>query len=118
MSYSRMSYTDVLRASAPGYSQRFLENIAAMWKESCFCDVTILIGKRQFQAHKTILAAASPFFKAMFSSGMEEEHRNEIELHEMSTDIFSKIISFIYTGNLFPPSIVIPDILCVLTVFV
>ncbi|XP_005098953.1 actin-binding protein IPP [Aplysia californica] len=94
-----MSGPELLEASAPGYSRRFLQSMALMWRESSFCDITLVIGRRRFQAHKTVLAAASPFFKAMFSSGMEEQSRDEIELHEMSTDVFHEIISFIYTGS-------------------
>ena len=90
---------DVLDTCAPGYPRRFLQSMALLWKETCFCDVTIIIGKRQFLAHKAVLAAASPFFKAMFSSGMEEERSNEIVLHEMSAEIFNKILSFMYTGE-------------------
>ena len=93
-----MSYNDSIEASAPSYALYFLQNIAELWKEALFCDVTVSVGKTQFQAHKTVLAAASPFFKAMLLSGMEEQKRNAIQLHDVSPDVFSRIISFIYTG--------------------
>ncbi|CAL1540852.1 unnamed protein product [Lymnaea stagnalis] len=88
----------VLDTASPGYSRRLLENLASLWTDASFCDVTLLIGKKKFQAHRNILAAASPFFKAMFLSGMEEQSRSEIELHEMSSDIFNTLITFMYTG--------------------
>ncbi|CAG5135227.1 unnamed protein product [Candidula unifasciata] len=88
----------VLETSSPGYPRRLLENMTRLWKENAFCDVTLLIGRRRFQAHKNVLAACSPFFKAMFFSGMEEQSRSEIELHDISSDVFNIIISFMYTG--------------------
>uniref|UniRef100_A0A2C9JVG8 BTB domain-containing protein n=1 Tax=Biomphalaria glabrata TaxID=6526 RepID=A0A2C9JVG8_BIOGL len=87
-----------LETSSPGYSRRLIENLASLWNDSCFCDVTLLIDRKRFPAHKNVLAAASPFFKAMFLSGMEEQKRDVIELHGMSSEIFSIMISFIYTG--------------------
>lgn len=90
---------DIFETSSPGYPRRLLENLQSIWTEHNFCDVTILIGRKRFPAHRNVLAASSPFFKAMFLSGMEEQKRNEIELHEMSAGIFNTIISFMYTGR-------------------
>ncbi|GFN94185.1 actin-binding protein ipp [Plakobranchus ocellatus] len=87
-----------MEASPPGYSRCLLKNLEHLWNESVFCDITLLIGRQKFQAHRNILAAASSFFKAMFLSGMEEQHQNEIELHELSADIFQAVMRFIYTG--------------------
>lgn len=88
-----------LETSSPGYPRRLLENMTQLWQESSFCDITLLIGIKRFHAHKNVLAASSPYFRAMFSSGMKEQGRNEIELHDVSSDVFNLVISFIYTGS-------------------
>ena len=36
------------------------------------CDITIRIGKRLFPAHKLLLVSCSPYFEAMFLSGLTE----------------------------------------------
>ena len=44
------------------------------------CDVTLKVGAKQFDAHKTVLAASSPYFEAMFQSCMEESEKKDIEI--------------------------------------
>ncbi len=37
-----------------------------------FTDATITVGDQDFQVHRAVLAAASPYFECMFRSGMQE----------------------------------------------
>ena len=87
-----------MEASPPGYSRRLLKNVEQLWYSSSFCDVCLIIGRQRFHAHRNILAAASSFFKAMFLSGMEEQEQSEIQLHDISAEIFQVLIKFLYTG--------------------
>lgn len=43
-------------------------------------DVDIIINSRIFHCHKTILAAMSPYFRAMFTGGMMESRQKRINL--------------------------------------
>ncbi|RUS78504.1 hypothetical protein EGW08_013751 [Elysia chlorotica] len=87
-----------MESSPPGYSRRLLKNVEQLWDNFQFCDICLVIGRHKFQAHRNILAAASSFFKAMFLSGMEEQDQKEIQLHDISSDIFRVLIKFIYSG--------------------
>ena len=65
------------------------------------CDVTLRAGNETFHAHKLVLAAASPYFKAMFcTSGMKECEMTEIPLHNVSSCVLTTIIEFAYTSEI------------------
>ena len=63
-------------------------------------DVTLKTKKKLHNCHKVILAAASPYFKAMFISGMKESEDNIINLESVDSDSFALIIKYIYSGKL------------------
>ena len=55
-----------------------------------------------FSAHRVVLAAAIPYFRAMFChSGMKESHSQEVELAaELEPKILRVFIKYAYTGAL------------------
>uniref|UniRef100_A0A8C4QMM0 Intracisternal A particle-promoted polypeptide n=1 Tax=Eptatretus burgeri TaxID=7764 RepID=A0A8C4QMM0_EPTBU len=57
-------------------------------------------GTHAFLAHKAVLAAASPYFSAMFDAGMLEAEKKEITIYGVETDILGSLLDFIYSGQL------------------
>lgn len=49
------------------YSTVALESLKAMRSRQQFCDIELEVDGHKMSAHKNILAAASPYFLAMFS---------------------------------------------------
>ncbi len=45
------------------YCASLLKNLAHLRSINAFCDVTLTVQEAQFRAHRTILAAASPYFQ-------------------------------------------------------
>ena len=66
-------------------------------KEEYFTDVTLVVGKKEFKAHKVILAVQSPVFRAMFGSEMVESKSNRVEIHDIDQESMEEMLTFIYT---------------------
>ncbi|KAE9339038.1 hypothetical protein PR003_g11227 [Phytophthora rubi] len=56
-------------------------------------------GVRRFHAHRFILAASSPPFRAMLTGNMRESSRRDVELHDIEPTIVEKMLLFMYTGD-------------------
>ncbi|XP_037416650.1 BTB/POZ and MATH domain-containing protein 3-like, partial [Triticum dicoccoides] len=62
-------------------------------------DVTFSVGDQFFHAHRCMLTARSPVFKAELSSGMEENPSGHIKVDDMEPVIFQALLHFIYTDT-------------------
>ncbi|VAI36524.1 unnamed protein product [Triticum turgidum subsp. durum] len=64
-------------------------------------DVEFLVGGETFSAHRYVLAARSPVFKAEFFGSMEESTtKNAIRIDDMEAQVFSALLTFMYTDTL------------------
>ena len=62
-------------------------------------DIEIAADGKLFQVHKLVLLAESPYFEAMFNSGMREAQSQMIELSDISHHIMEVLIEFMYTSK-------------------
>ncbi|TVU50161.1 hypothetical protein EJB05_01521, partial [Eragrostis curvula] len=62
-------------------------------------DVTFIVSGESLPAHKNILAARSPVFKAEFFGEMREKTSRCIEIKEMETAVFKAMLGFVYTDT-------------------
>lgn len=85
------------------FAGRFLKSLHEFQTDKSFCDIVIRVDNETVQAHRLVLAASIPFFRAMFNShnsNMRENTSNEIEIKEqISFDAFLAIIDYAYSGN-------------------
>lgn len=81
------------------HTKSLIDNFENFRLESEFSDVTINVDGNHFPCHKVILAAGSPYFKSMFSSGMEECRKKVINIKQIDAVVFELILKFVYTGN-------------------
>ncbi len=64
-----------------------------------FSDINILVNGTKIPAHKSILSARSPIFKAMFSyDNTKEALENEVVIPDVSVSVMKEFLRFIYTG--------------------
>ncbi|CAI5731496.1 unnamed protein product [Peronospora destructor] len=56
-------------------------------------------GARRFHAHRFILAASSPPFRAMLTGNMRESSRRDVELYGIEPTVVEKMLVFMYTGD-------------------
>ncbi|XP_014783349.1 kelch-like protein 24 isoform X2 [Octopus bimaculoides] len=89
MFYFSSQHSDALRA-----------NVEAFRVNANYTDVTIIIEDKKFPCHRAILAAGSYYFKSMFSSGMEETHKNSFTIKQIDPLVFGHVLHFIYTGSI------------------
>ncbi|CAF0991383.1 unnamed protein product [Brachionus calyciflorus] len=54
----------------------------------------------EFKAHKCILAARSPVFKAMFNYKLKENLTNKVIIEDCRPDVVKAMLKYIYTANL------------------
>jgi len=87
------------------YSNDILCRLNELRHNSLMCDVTIKIEhsgvKKKFSAHKLVLAASSPYFKAMFAGGCKEKNSSEVSMtNYIHPEVFSRILDFVYTSRI------------------
>jgi speckle-type POZ protein len=64
-------------------------------------DVTFLVAGETFQAHRCVLAARSPVFKAEVFGRMKESTRGAvIRVDDMDAQVFRALLDFVYTDTL------------------
>uniref|UniRef100_UPI00398EC39E kelch-like ECH-associated protein 1A n=1 Tax=Pristiophorus japonicus TaxID=55135 RepID=UPI00398EC39E len=72
-------------------------------RERQLCDVTLRVahgGKEQvFVAHRVVLSACSPVFRAMFTSNLRERQAAEIRLEGIHPRAMERLIEFAYTAR-------------------
>ncbi|KAF0900466.1 hypothetical protein E2562_032074 [Oryza meyeriana var. granulata] len=65
-------------------------------------DITFLVMGEAFPAHKVVLIARSPVFKALLCGSMMEHGASHITVEEMEPIVFKALLHFIYTDSLMP----------------
>jgi speckle-type POZ protein len=63
-------------------------------------DVTFSVGGEAFAAHKVVLAARSPVFRAELYGQMKERTAPSITLEDMQPSAFRALLHFVYTDSL------------------
>ncbi|VFQ90670.1 unnamed protein product [Cuscuta campestris] len=64
------------------------------------CDIVFHIGDETFKAHKLILAARSPVFKAQFFGLVGNPNTEKVELEDIEPSIFKAMLEFVYSDQL------------------
>ena len=59
------------------------------------CDVVINVGTRKIFAHRVILAACSPYFRAMFTGELTESRQSEITIRDMDETGLATYLMFL-----------------------
>ncbi|XP_019637084.1 PREDICTED: kelch-like protein 12 [Branchiostoma belcheri] len=78
----------------------FLETVKDLQKNGVLQDVVLEVEGRQFPCHRLVLSVASPYFRAMFTSGMAESRQKTVILQGLNAAVFKEILSYIYSGCL------------------
>lgn len=93
------------------HQNTLMENLNGFYEAQILCDITLVAEGREIQAHKTIIAACSPYFASMFMSNLKESYQDVIELKNITFHSLKTLISFCYTSCLDVPAENIFDLL-------
>ena len=80
------------------HEQICLEALKEMWVSKQLCDVRLVVGGTTVEAHRAVLAATVPYFKAFFSKEWNPKE-NEVILQGVNAEAIQSIVSFVYTGE-------------------
>ncbi|XP_078606138.1 kelch repeat and BTB domain-containing protein 8-like [Branchiostoma floridae x Branchiostoma japonicum] len=81
------------------YARELLAELASQRQTGDFIDVVVQVGDREFPCHRAVLAT-TPYFKTMFSSNLTESSSEVIQLQGIDANSFSKVLDFLYTGEI------------------
>lgn len=83
------------------YQQTLLQDgLCDLLENDKFVDCVLKIQDKEFPCHRLVLAASSPFFKAMFLSELEESKNREIVLKDVDPRVMGMILRYLYTSDI------------------
>lgn len=89
----------IFQTSSPERINTLSQNLKDLLVKGCHSDVTIKVQNREFQAHRSILAARSSVFESMFKLDMVEKDSGVVNIDDCEPDIVQDFLLFVYTGN-------------------
>ncbi|TVU42680.1 hypothetical protein EJB05_09100, partial [Eragrostis curvula] len=76
------------------------DHLGCLLKDGMGADVTFDVQGKSFPAHRMLLAARSPVFKAELLGPMKEGRADRIAVHEIQPEVFEALLHFVYTDSL------------------
>lgn len=86
--------------SVPEFISDSMRVMFALFQAGKLTDVTLCVDTVRIACHRVVLMGASPYFRAMFTSGMKEEALAEIRLHYLTPLALNRLVQFSYTGEI------------------
>eukprot|EP00397_Hematodinium_sp_SG-2012_P022412 GEMP01023220.1.p1 GENE.GEMP01023220.1~~GEMP01023220.1.p1 ORF type:complete len:538 (+),score=98.17 GEMP01023220.1:52-1614(+) len=73
--------------------------LGSLFKRGILTDITLVVEGKEIPTHRAILAAHSPFFEGLFTSGMSETNESKVTLHSpFRYRATYQIIAYLYDG--------------------
>lgn len=94
-----------------------LTGFSHLYKDQKFVDVTLCVDQSEFPCHKSVLAASSPYFLAMFSTSLAEGSLSSITLKDMEPATLELVLDYIYTGQVRLTEDSVPNLLSAANLF-
>ncbi|XP_053602255.1 kelch-like ECH-associated protein 1B isoform X1 [Plodia interpunctella] len=99
------------------YIGDFMKMLFTMRSHQMLTDVVLEVGNELFHAHKVVLAAGSPYFKAMFTSGLKECEMSRVRLQGVCPSAMAWLVYFMYTGKVRITEVTVCQLLPAATMF-
>ncbi|XP_033637111.1 kelch-like protein 30 [Asterias rubens] len=77
-----------------------LEGLNTLRNEESLTDISLVTEDgQQIACHRVVLAASIPYFKAMFTSGMQETKSQQVRMQGIAGSTLRLIVNYCYTGS-------------------
>ncbi|KAK2147891.1 hypothetical protein LSH36_530g01007 [Paralvinella palmiformis] len=80
--------------------ERLIAGLQNLYAVGLVTDVILVAGDVEVPCHRSVLAACSPYFRAMFSSKMSESYRQKVELHNVPSGVLRPLLDYIYNSTI------------------
>ncbi|XP_077969051.1 uncharacterized protein LOC120344631 [Styela clava] len=91
--------SQVINQARAKQSDRLMTSYDRFKEKGFLCDFNINVGEKSFRVHRTVLAASSEYFEAMFSSNLKEVHDGHVNMKDVNQDGIAQCIEFMYKGK-------------------
>ena len=81
------------------FKDDLLHKLNELRETKVLCDTTIRAQGQDFPAHKCVLSAASPYFRAMFTNQLKEKESDLVELQDVKSTAINDVLQYMYTGK-------------------
>uniref|UniRef100_G1PH73 Kelch-like protein 20 n=1 Tax=Myotis lucifugus TaxID=59463 RepID=G1PH73_MYOLU len=82
------------------HPRQTLEVINLLRKHRELCNVVLVVGAKKIYAHRVILSACSPYFRAMFTGELAESRQTEVVIRDIDERAMELLIDFAYTSQI------------------
>ncbi|KAF7666221.1 hypothetical protein LDENG_00114660 [Lucifuga dentata] len=86
----------------PGHFEQIFQQLNYQRVHGQLCDCVIMVGSRHFKAHRSVLAACSTHFRALFTVAEGDASMNMIQLDSevVTAEAFAALVDMMYTSTL------------------
>uniref|UniRef100_A0A3P9IWB6 Zinc finger and BTB domain-containing protein 5 n=1 Tax=Oryzias latipes TaxID=8090 RepID=A0A3P9IWB6_ORYLA len=86
----------------PGHFEQIFQQLNYQRLHGQLCDCIIVVGSRHFKAHRSVLAACSTHFRALFTVAEGDASMNMIQLDSevVTAEAFAALVDMMYTSTL------------------
>lgn len=77
-----------------------LAELCALRRHRELCDVVLNVANRKLFAHRVILSACSPYFRAMFTGELAESRATEVTIRDVDDAAMEQLVDFCYTAHI------------------
>ena len=98
--YGKLESTVTAHTPAFAPPNTLSRDLEAMLTAGDASDIALYVGPREFNAHKFVLRARSPYFKGLFSSSMRDSDSDGLTITDTEPDVFEQLLRWMYAGEL------------------
>ncbi|XP_077864338.1 ectoderm-neural cortex protein 1-like [Saccoglossus kowalevskii] len=81
-------------------SHSILDGLLEFYRQNDLCDLVLTVSGYEYPCHRSVLSCVSPYFKAMFTSGMQECKTTKVPLNDVDPVALRAILDYIYTSDI------------------